>query len=328
MSKHLVVYRKLSDDLLAALRQHFQVSYFDALANAELPAFREAAARAHGLLGASVKLDRALLDSARELEIISSISVGYDNYDVPYLSSRGILLTNTPDVLTETTADTAFALIMATARRVVELAEYVKSGRWQRSIGPSLFGTDVHGKRLGILGFGRIGAAVARRGALGFGMSILYYNDVPRPDLEAALGARFCSMDQVLAEADFVCLNLPLTPQTEHLIGAREFGLMRPETIFINASRGKVVDEQALIAALREGQIRAAGLDVFEREPLPADSPLPQMPNVVALPHIGSATHETRQAMARCAVENMIEGLERRRPPNLVDPRAWESRGQ
>lgn len=325
MTKRVLVYRPLPAEQLAALRARFDVTVLER-PQAHDPDFRAAVATAHGLIGASVKLDRALLDTAPALEIIASISVGYDNYDLPYLKERGILLTNTPDVLTETTADTAFALILATARRVVELANWVRDGHWTRNIGAAHYGTDVHHKRLGIVGFGRIGAAVARRGRLGFGMEVLYCNDSARPELEAELGARRRTLDELLQEADFVCLNLPLLPQTERLIGAREFALMRPETIFINASRGRVVDEAALIEALRTGRIRAAGLDVFEREPLPADSPLPRLPNVVALPHIGSATHETRAAMARCAAENLIEALSGRRPPNLVDASVWEER--
>jgi phosphogluconate 2-dehydrogenase len=277
------------------------------------------------LLGASLKLDAELLDLAPGLEAISSVSVGVDNYDIDYLTERRILLTNTPDVLTETTADTGFALILATARRVVELANMVRAGLWQRNVGPAQFGTDVHGKTLGIIGMGRIGEALAQRGHFGFGMPVVYHSHSPKPAVEQRFNAQYRSLPELLQQADFVCLTLPLTAETQGLIGAQQFAQMRPETIFINISRGKVVDEIALIEALRAGQIRAAGLDVFEREPLDADSPLLQLDNVVATPHIGSATHETREAMARCAVENLLAALAGERPKDLVNVQAWKA---
>jgi phosphogluconate 2-dehydrogenase len=252
--------------------------------------------------------------------------VGIDNYDVDYLSQRNILLSNTPDVLTETTADTGFALILATARRVVELANLVRSGQWKQNIGPMHFGNDVHGKTLGIIGMGRIGEALAQRGHFGFGMPVIYHSHSPKPAIEQRFNAQYRSLPQLLEQADFICLTLPLTAETEGLIGAREFALMRPESIFINISRGKVVDETALIEALQRGKIRAAGLDVFEREPLGFESPLLQLDNVVATPHIGSATHETREAMARCAVDNLLAALAGERPPNLVNREVWDRR--
>ncbi|MNV20110.1 Glyoxylate/hydroxypyruvate reductase B [compost metagenome] len=277
------------------------------------------------MLGASLKLDAELLDLAPNLEAIASVSVGVDNYDINYLTERRILLSNTPDVLTETTADTGFALILATARRVVELANMIREGKWTRNIGPAHFGSDVHGKTLGIIGMGRIGEALAQRGHFGFGMPVIYHSHSPKPAVEQRFNAQYRSLTELLQQADFICLTLPLTAETEGLIGAEEFALMRPESIFINISRGKVVDEAALIEALRTGQIRAAGLDVFEREPLNLDSPLLQMDNVVATPHIGSATHETREAMARCAVDNLLTALAGERPANLVNTQAWKA---
>jgi len=326
MGKRILAYRRLNDQQLDQLRERFHVDYFDKLESPDDPAFREALGEAHGLIGAGITMTPELLDAAPKLEAIASISVGVDNYPVDELTRRGILLCNTPDVLTETTADTGFSLIMASARRVVELAEYVKRGDWKSSIGPEQFGCDVHGKTLGMVGFGRIGQAIARRGALGFGMKILYAKASPKPELEAELGARHCELDELLESSDFVCAIVPLTPETRQLIGAREFELMRESAIFINISRGQVVDEQAMIKALESGQIRGAGLDVFEKEPLQADSPLPKMANVVALPHIGSATHETRTAMAQRAVDNMMLALDGKRPLSPFNEEAWAGR--
>jgi len=325
MKKQVVLYKKLSPSLMARLQAQAEVTLIENLDAEGLARLREALPHAHGLLGASLKLDAQLLDLAPHLQAIASVSVGVDNYDIDYLTERRILLSNTPDVLTETTADTGFALILATARRVVELANMVRAGEWTRNVGPAQFGTDVHGKTLGIIGMGRIGEALAQRGHFGFGMPIIYHSHSPKPAVEQRFDAQYRSLAQLLKEADFVCLTLPLTAETEGLIGAEEFALMGPETIFINISRGKVVDEAALIDALRHGQIRAAGLDVFEREPLNPDSPLLQLNNVVATPHIGSATHETREAMARCAVDNLLAALAGERPKNLVNAQAWKA---
>jgi phosphogluconate 2-dehydrogenase len=324
MKKQVVLYKKLSPLLMARLHEQAEVTLVENLDAEGLAKLREALPLAHGLLGASLKLDAELLDLAPDLQAIASVSVGVDNYDIDYLTERRILLSNTPDVLTETTADTGFALILATARRVVELANLVRAGQWNRNIGPAHFGSDVHGKTLGIIGMGRIGEALAQRGHFGFGMPVIYHSQSPKPAVEQRFNARYRSLPELLQQADFVCLTLPLTAETQGLIGAEQFAQMRPETIFINISRGKVVDEAALIEALRTGRIRAAGLDVFDREPLNQDSPLLQLNNVVATPHIGSATHETREAMARCAVDNLLAALAGERPANLVNVGAWK----
>ena len=305
------------------LQDRADVTLIERLDAHGLEQLRAALPQAQGLLGASLKLDAQWLDLAPRLEAIASVSVGIDNYDLDYLTARHILLTNTPDVLTETTADTGFALILASARRVVELAIRVRNGQWQKNIGPEHFGTDVHGKTLGIIGMGRIGEALAQRGHFGFGMPVIYHSHSPKPAVEARFGARYRSLKALLQEADFICLTLPLTAETQGLIGAEQFALMRTDSIFINISRGKVVDEAALIHALQQGQIRGAGLDVFEREPLDPASPLLTLDNVVATPHIGSATIETREAMARCAVDNLLAALDGQRPPNLVNPSAF-----
>jgi len=322
LKKNVVLYKELSAPLMQRLEDQVNVTLIKRLDAQGLEQLRAALPQAQGLLGASLRLDAQLLDLAPALEAVASVSVGVDNYDIDYLTERKVLLTNTPDVLTETTADTGFALILASARRVVELANLVRNGQWQKNVGPEQFGTDVHGKTLGIIGMGRIGEALAQRGHFGFGMPVIYHSNSPKPAVEARFNAQYRSLDELLQQADFICLTLPLTAQTEGLIGAEQFALMRPESIFINISRGKVVDEAALILALQQSQIRAAGLDVFEREPLELTSPLLQLDNVGATPHIGSATVETREAMARCAVDNLLAALAGERPANLVNPQA------
>ncbi|QDD63964.1 D-glycerate dehydrogenase [Herbaspirillum seropedicae] len=309
MKPHVVVYKKLPAHLVQRLQAEFDLTLFDRITDDNRADFIAALATAHGMIGASLPITNAMLEAAPQLKIVSTISVGVDNFDLDYFRQRGLLLAHTPGVLTEATADTIFALILASARRVVELAEYVKAGRWKGSIGEAQFGVNVHGKTLGLIGMGRIGSAVARRAHHGFGMPILYHNRRPDPEAGRELGARYVSKEDLLAQADFVCVMLPLTPQTERMFGAPEFALMKRSAIFINASRGRIVDEAALIAALQDRTIHGAGLDVFEVEPLPLQSPLLKLPNVVALPHIGSATHETRLAMAELAVTNLIAGL-------------------
>uniref|UniRef100_E1T9U9 Glyoxylate/hydroxypyruvate reductase B n=1 Tax=Burkholderia sp. (strain CCGE1003) TaxID=640512 RepID=E1T9U9_BURSG len=314
--KKIVAWKPLPEDVLGYLQQHAQVVQVDP---ARHDAFVAALRDADGGIGASVKITPAMLEGATRLKALSTISVGFDQFDVADLTRRGIVLAHTPDVLTESTADTVFSLILASARRVVELAAWVKAGRWQQSIGPAQFGVDVQGKTLGIVGLGRIGGAVARRAALGFNMQVLYTNRSANPQAEAAYGARRVELQELLATADFVCLQVPLTSQTRHMIGAKELASMKKTAILINASRGAIVDEQALVEALRNGTIHGAGLDVFEKEPLGADSPLLQMANVVALPHIGSATHETRHAMARNAAENLVAALAGTLATNVVN---------
>ncbi|WP_233881493.1 2-hydroxyacid dehydrogenase [Paraburkholderia flagellata] len=315
MKLKIVVYKALPADVADYLREHAELIDVDA----DQPGALAAALKdADGAIGASVKITPAMLDGSR-VRALSTISVGYDQFDVPDLTKRGILLAHTPDVLTESTADTVFSLILASARRVVELADWVKAGHWKASIGPAQFGVDVQGKTLGIVGLGRIGGAVARRAALGFNMKVLYTNRSPNEAAERNYGARRVELDELLASSDFVCLQVPLTDATRHLIGAEQLKKMKKSAILINASRGATVDEQALIAALEAGTIHGAGLDVFEREPIDPASPLLRMPNVVALPHIGSATHETRHAMARCAAENLVAALAGTLDVNVVN---------
>ncbi|MED4226616.1 D-glycerate dehydrogenase [Neobacillus cucumis] len=318
MKDKIVVYRKLPNDLLNYLQNHFEVRYFPNLDEHSYTQFLNELTDAHGLLGASLKIDQEILNLAPNLKIISNISVGYDNLDLPELKRRGILATNTPGVLTETTADAVFSLVLATARRIPELDHFVRSGNWSASIEEELFGVDVHHKTIGIIGMGGIGQEVAKRAHLGFDMQVLYHSRTRKQEVEEKLGATYCSLDELLSQSHFVCVMTPYTPETDKLIRERELQLMRSDAILINGSRGKNIDEGALIKALKQKWILGAGLDVYEVEPIKEDNPLLTLQNVVTLPHIGSATKETRYKMAKLAIENIEKGLNGQTPPNLI----------
>jgi lactate dehydrogenase-like 2-hydroxyacid dehydrogenase len=267
----------------------------------------------------SDQIDKEVLDRAPFLKVISTMAVGYDNIDIQEATRRGIPVGHTPDVLSEACADLTFALLMATARRIVEGVAYIKEGKW-KGWGPMLLtGQDIYGATIGIIGMGRIGEAVARR-ATGFRMNILYHNRNRRPELEEELHATYCALDELLKESDYVVMLAPSTPETYRMIGERELQLMKSNAIFINTSRGKNVDESALYKALKEKKIWAAGLDVFENEPISLDHPLLTLDNVVALPHIGSASIVTRTKMAMLAAENLIAGLTGNKLPHMVNP--------
>ena len=321
--KKVLVFRELPEDQLARLQAAHEVTVANPRIAGQREAFEAALPEAQGLIGSSFPVDEALLARTPRLEIISSVSVGVDNYALAALHARGILLCHTPGVLDETVADTVFALLMATSRRVVELSNLVREGRWTKNIGEDLFGCDVHGKTLGLLGFGRIGQAIARRAALGFGMPVLYHArravDLAAQAPELQGRAAHTPLDALLARADIVVAMLPLSDATRGMIDARVFGRMKPGAIFINGGRGATVQEAALLAALDQGTLRAAGLDVFATEPLPLDSALRTHPRVTPLPHIGSATHETRHAMAELAVTNLLKALAGERPPAVYD---------
>lgn len=316
------VTRELPGELFAALRAEPEFE-LDVWPGDFPPPREELLARVRGVDGIvcliTDRIDAEVLDAAGpQLRVVSQMAVGVDNVDVAACTERGIPVGNTPGVLTETTADIAWALILATARRVVESAEFVKRGDWQ-TWGPLLMaGVDVHDRTLGVVGFGAIGQAVARR-AQGFGMRTLYWNRTPRPERAAELGAQLRGLDQLLAESDFVSLNVALTQDTHHLIDADALAKMQPSAILINTARGPVVDEAALAAALRDGQIAAAGLDVTEVEPIDPGSPLLTMENVIVLPHIGSASLATRAKMADIAVANLRAALAGEPLPHRVN---------
>jgi lactate dehydrogenase-like 2-hydroxyacid dehydrogenase len=322
----VLVTRLIPDEGLDPVREACEVDLWED----ELPPPRDELLRrvagVDGLLSLLTDtVDDELLDAAGpQLKVVSNFAVGFDNIDVAACTRRGIPAGNTPGVLTETTADLAFALLMAAARRIPESVEYVKQDRW-KTWGPMLLmGVDVHGATLGIVGFGRIGREMARRGR-GFGMNVIYHDVHPAtPDEEAELGARRVEMDELLAESDFVTLHVNLTEETHHLIDADALRAMKPTAVLVNTSRGPVVDPVALEAALRDGEIFAAGLDVTEPEPLPADHPLVQLPNCVVLPHIASASQVTRGKMASMAAANLLAGLRGERLPTPINPEVYD----
>jgi len=318
MRPSVLVTRRIYPEAIEFLKQHAEVDYNptdDILPPEEL------LARAKGkqaIVSQLVdKFTRDVLEQV-DVKIIANVAVGFDNIDVPAATERGILVTNTPDVLSDTTADFAFALLMAAARRVVEGHQFVQSGKWDRWTIDMLVGQDVHHRTLGILGMGRIGQAMARRGS-GFSMQVLYNDAAP-----VAFDAEYVSKERVLREADFVSLHVPLTAETRHYIGESEFRMMKPTAILINTSRGPVVDEVALARALREHWIGGAGIDVFEREPQ-IHPELLECTNAVLAPHIGSGSIETRKGMSMIAVENAAALLEGKRPKNLLNPAVWTS---
>ena len=268
-----------------------------------------------------------LLDRAGpQLRVVSNYAVGFDNIDVPACTRRGVAVGNTAGVLTETTADCAFALLMAAARRIPEAYDYVRQGKW-KTWGPMLLlGPDIHHATLGILGFGRIGREIAKR-ARGFDMQVLYYDVFPAPpEEEARLGARRASLDEVLAASDFITLHVNLTPETHHMMNRDAFAKMKRSAILVNASRGPVVDPDDLYDALRNGVIAGAALDVTEPEPLPADHKLLTLPNCLIVPHIASASFKTRGEMARIAAENVLAGIAGKPLPSFVNPEAYQVR--
>ena len=270
------------------------------------------------------RVDDELLDAAGpSLRVVSNYAVGFDNVDVPACTRRGIPVGNTPGALTETTADLAWALLMAAARRVAEGDRYVRAGRW-RTWGPQLLlGGDVHGATLGIVGFGRIGQAVARR-ATGFGMTVLYWSRTrAEPGAERDLGATFVELDELLARSDFVTLHVALNDETRHLIDSRSLARMKSSAVLVNTARGPVVDQAALAEALRNGTIAAAGLDVTDPEPMAPDDPLLQLDNCLVVPHIASASYATRGKMAEMAAANLLAGLRGERLPNPVNPEVY-----
>ncbi|WP_374668875.1 2-hydroxyacid dehydrogenase [Ramlibacter sp.] len=322
MSKpRILVARAVFPEVIDRLAVHFEVSHNQvdaAWSKADL------IARLQGMAGAFTtggeRIDAEVLAACPDLRICANMAVGYNNFDLPAMTARGVLGTNTPDVLTETTADFGFALLMATARRVTESEHYLRAGRWTKWSYDMFAGAEVHGSTLGILGMGRIGQGIARRGAHGFGMRVIYHNRSRlAPEVEAACGATYVGKDELLRTADHLVLVLPYSAESHHAIGAAEIAQMKPTATLVNIARGGIVDDAALAAALREQRIAAAGLDVFEGEPR-VHPDLLTVPNVVLTPHIASATVQTRRAMADLAADNLIGYLVQGRPITPLNP--------
>jgi glyoxylate reductase len=319
------VTRRLPGDALSVLAARTQMDLWPG----EMPPPRDEMIRhardCEGILTlVTDPVNRALLEQAPKLRVVSNMAVGYDNIDVAACTERGVAVGNTPGVLTDATADLAFALLLAAARRLPEAREFVLAGRWKTWDPSLLLGRDVHGATLGIFGMGQIGQAMAKR-ARGFGMRIVY-SDKPKPSVEEQLGVVRLEKDELLREADFVSLHVPLSPKTRHLIGAPELAKMKPTAVLINTSRGAVVDPIALAEALRAGRPGAAALDVTDPEPISPTDPLLKLPNALVVPHIGSASVQSRTKMASLAVENLLAGLEGRPLPHSVNPQVVSKR--
>jgi lactate dehydrogenase-like 2-hydroxyacid dehydrogenase len=324
MKQKILVCRAVFPEVIERLAAHFDVDYnpLDApLPPAELAA--RLADKAGALTLLSDRIDAATLAAAPGIKAVCNVAVGYNNFDLAAITAAGVMATNTPGVLNDTTADTAWALILASGRRIVGADKWVREGKWQGwKFHDDWYGHDVHHATLGILGMGRIGQAVARRAA-GFDMRVIYHNRNPLPAAdEAACNARWVGKDQLLREADFLVLLLPYSPAVHHIVGAAELALMKPTAHLINVARGGIVDDGALIEALQQKRIAGAGMDVFENEPA-FDPRFLTLDNVVLTPHIGSSTRATRLAMAMLAADNLVAALQGRRPPNLLNPEAW-----
>jgi lactate dehydrogenase-like 2-hydroxyacid dehydrogenase len=324
MKPAILVTKRLYPEAIEYLAQYADIDYANSDDGLSASALAERIRGKQGVVSqVTDKFPPAVIETLGDLRVISNVAVGFDNVDVPAATRAGVMVTNTPDVLTDTTADLAWALLLAAARRIVEGQKFLESGQWTKWRIDMLVGQDIHHRTLGIFGMGRIGQAVAKR-ALGFSMRVLYH-DVRRAPIEVErdLGLEFVSAEQVLRESDFVTLHVPLVPETRHLIGAQQLRMMKPTAVLVNSSRGPVVDEAALGEALAERVIAAAGLDVFENEPK-VHPKLLELSNAVLVPHIGSATAETRRKMCMVAVENAAAALTGRRPPNLLNPEVWQ----
>ena len=321
MKPKVLVTRKVFPEIVARLAERFEVDHNESDVPCGAAELAARAAEADGILSTVMdRIDEPVIAAAGRLKVVSNIAVGYNNVDVAAATRRGVRVTNTPGVLDETTADLTWALLMAAARRIAEGDAFVRRGDWKVAFTMDAFlGADLHGATLGILGMGRIGQAIARR-SRGFDMRVIYHNRSRLdPAQESALGAEWVERDRLLAESDFVVVMVPYSPAVHHFIKAEDFAKMKPTAVFVNTARGGVVDDAALVAALRDRRIAAAGVDVFEGEPALNPGYL-GLPNVVLTPHIGSASRATRLRMCDTAATNLIAALEGRTPPNLVNP--------
>ncbi|WP_142826709.1 2-hydroxyacid dehydrogenase [Planococcus soli] len=319
MKPKVYIARPISQEVEEYIGEHCDYRKWQGEGRIPLDMLMEEIKDVEGVLVQHAPVTDELLEGAPKLKVISNSAVGYDSFDLEAMKRRKVLGTHTPFVLDETVADLVFSLVLSTARRIPELNNFVKQGKWDKETeSRDLFGIDVHHATMGIIGMGRIGEKIVRRARFGFEMDVLYNSRTPKPELEEKYGIVYSELETLLEKSDFVVLIVPLTPETHHLMGEKQFEKMKNSAIFINCARGAVVDERALIHALETGQIRGAGLDVFEQEPVSPDNPLLQMEQVVALPHIGSATEKTRAAMAMKAAENLVAGVTGKNPPDVV----------
>lgn len=324
MKPYIFITRKLPENVIVKFKEHFEINMWE---KEDIPVPREIlleeAKKADALLTMlSDLIDEEVITAGPSLKVIANLAVGYDNIDTHAATKHGIAICNTPDVLTDTTADLTFALLMATARRLIEAAELVKEGNWKSWSPLLLAGHDIHHKTIGIVGMGKIGETVAKR-ATGFDMEILYHNRSRKAEVEKTIGAQYVPFEELVERSDFIVCLTPLTEETKNLFTREVFQKMKKSAVFINASRGPVVDEAALYDALVEKEIAAAGLDVFTKEPIAADHPLLKLTNVVALPHIGSSSVETRTTMMELCLENIDRVLTGRNPETLVN-KEWK----
>ncbi len=324
MKQKVFVTRKIPKEGLDIITENFEVKIWPSEEPPSHDEIIEMAVECQGLVTLlSDPIDSRLINGLPNLKVIAQYAVGYDNIDVYEATKRGIIVTNTPGVLTETTADLAWALIMATARRIVEADRYIRNGKWNVAWGPELLlGADIHDSTLGIIGMGRIGQAVAGR-AQGFNMRVLYYSRSQSENITALankIGARSTNLETLLRESDIVSLHVPLTSETHHLIGKKELGMMKQDSILINTSRGQIIDQEALYEALSSGNLGGAGLDVYQEEPISKNDPLLLLENVVLVPHIGSASRNTRATMSLMCAKNIIAALNGEKPPNIINP--------
>lgn len=325
MRPKILVTREVFDETLEYLAQHCEVeSNQPDIALAPEALVRKLAGKDGLMCALTDRVDAGLIERSPRLRAVANIAVGYNNIDLAACTARGVMATNTPGVLDDSTADLAWALMLGAARRVTELERRVRAGEWKGWRLKQWLGIDVHHATLGIVGLGRIGQAIARRAA-GFEMRVIYNNRKrAAADIEKRCNAAYVGKDELLKQADFVVLQVPYSPETHHLIGARELALMKPTAVLVNSTRGGVVDDAALVAALKDGTIRAAGLDVFENEPR-LHAGFLELDNVVLMPHIGSSTEATRRAMAMTAAKNLVAALTGGTPPNLLNPEARQN---
>lgn len=325
MKPIIIVTDRIEKPALEKLENYFNVTFFKDKNDLKNPEFLADLKVAEGIIGLFIDIDTHFLDLAPNLKIVSTISVGYNHLDIDEMTKRGIMATHTPNILNDTVADTMIALMLATARKIPLVDRYVKNQQWTDTVVPEeLYGDDVHHKTLGIIGMGRIGHVIAKRAHLGFDMPILYHSRTKKPEAENKYNAKQLPLDDLLKQSDYVILITPLTEETKHMIGKREFELMKDSAIFINGSRGGTVVESELIEALQNKTIKAAGLDVYTNEPVEKDNPLLKMEHVVTLPHIGSSTLETELAMSMHAVDDLINGLKGKMPESLINKETYK----